>query len=198
MNGVTPQAPNIGTGSIFKEYPDSKSIIGGGNFSVVFLTRRDQSRLAVKVIHCPKDWRNQIGKLETEVMPLDMSARKQWKHVISANKWFVNEHLAKELKELLRPSSIDGRLLASPIKAFWTSLQAHLTNTNERRWFSCLIIQMPMADMSLRWQLQHWGQEFADDIRPAVCERIVAAHWFSDLVSGVQELQEAGIMHRDL
>ena len=99
MNGVTPQAPNIGTGSIVKEYPDSKSIIGEANYSVVFATKRDQSRLAVKVIHCPTDWRNEIGKLETEVMPLDMSARKQWKHVIWANKWFVNENLVKELMQ---------------------------------------------------------------------------------------------------
>ena len=140
MNGVTHQAPNIGTGSIVTEYPGPKSIIGEGYYSVVFVTKRDQSRLAVKLIHCPKDWRNEIGKLETEVMPLDMSARKQWKHVIWANKWFVNENLVKELKELLRPSNNDGSLLASKHKPFWASLQYHLTNTKEPRWFSCLII----------------------------------------------------------
>ena len=55
-----------------------------------------------------------------------------------------------------------------------------------------------MAEMSLRGQLQAWGQKFADDMEAAVCNPMLAAHWFSDLVAGVQELHEAGIMHRDL
>ena len=105
MNGVTPQAPKITTGSIVKEYPDSKRIIGEGRFGVVFATRRDQSRLAVKVIHCGNRWRSDIGKLETEVVALDMSARKKWKHVTSAHRAFVNDNLASELDQLLRPVS---------------------------------------------------------------------------------------------
>ena len=68
MNGVTPQAPKITTGSIVKEYPDLKSIICEGSFGVVFGTRRGESRLAVKVIHGGNRWRSDIGKLETEVV----------------------------------------------------------------------------------------------------------------------------------
>ena len=127
MNGVTPQASKIGAGSIVKEYPDGNSIVGEGSFGVVFATRQGQSRLAVKVIHCGKHWKTEIGKLETEVVPLDMSAGKKWKHVTSANRAFVNENLASEVHQLVRSSSIDGSLLASPNKTFWASLQAHLS-----------------------------------------------------------------------
>ena len=64
MNGVTTQAPKIGTGSIVEEYPDAKSIIGEGSFGVVFATRRGQSREAFtlptameKLIHESQEFR---------------------------------------------------------------------------------------------------------------------------------------------
>ena len=98
----------IGTDSIINAYPNVKTILGGGSFGVVFATRLGNSRLAVKVVHCGKQWRAQVERLQTEVMPLTMSARKAWKHVSWANRAFVHENLASDLSQLIKKVATTG------------------------------------------------------------------------------------------
>ena len=93
-------AERIGTGDIITAYPDDKTMLGRGSFGVVFATRKGNSRLAVKVIHCAKHWRQKMESLNTEVLPLVMSRSKAWKHVTWANKAFVHENFASDLLQL--------------------------------------------------------------------------------------------------
>ena len=100
---------DIETDNVIKAYPHSKTILGQGSFGVVFATRLEGSRVAVKICHCGKrgHTEEEKAKPETEVTPLTMSARNGWKRVTSANKAFVHENCATDLAQLLN-STIDG------------------------------------------------------------------------------------------
>ena len=136
----------IGTDSVIISYPERKVILGQGSFGVVFATRLGRARLAVKIVHCGKHWRRHHEKLETEVMPLTMSARNGWKHVTSANKAFVHENCATDLAQLLN-STIDGTPSGPPsYRRFWTDLE-HELSSKKHPWRHCLVIEMPMADL---------------------------------------------------
>ena len=108
----------IGTDSVIISYPERKVILGQGSFGVVFATRLGRARLAVKIVHCGKHWRRHHEKLETEVMPLTMSARNCWKHVTSANRAFVHENRASDLAQLLKNGNIDGSPFAPSKRTF--------------------------------------------------------------------------------
>ena len=122
---------SIGPDSIISTYPNAKSLLGGGSFGVVFATKQDDSRVAIKLVHVARKWQEQRESLAIEVMPLTLSAREQWKHVCWANKAFVHENLAMDLAQLLKESSLDGSPSASTNKKFWASLKDDLTENKK-------------------------------------------------------------------
>ena len=161
-------------------------------------TLKSGARVAVKVVHVPKHWQQQLKPLEKEVVPFTMSARRQWQHVSWATRAFVNENLHSQLTQIMSHPRSDGSPSASSAGSFWRDLYDDLGNKDKKKWNHCLVIEMPMADMTLRNQLQLWGQKWEDPLVPAVCLHNYAAAWFDHLVAGLRELHTANIMHRDL
>ena len=117
--------------SCFTSYPNDKSILGKGSFGIVFATRRDDVRVAVKVIPASKNWKTttEIKRMESEVRPMIDSKRLKWKHVIWAYRAFVHEQLITEVRNLSKPASADGSLSASTSEVlFWRLASEHLLN----------------------------------------------------------------------
>ena len=199
MDSSSTSTGAIGTDSVIKSYPERNVILGHGSFGIVFATRLRDSRVAVKICHCGQrgHTEEEKAKLETEVTPLTMSARNGGKHVTSANKAFVHEDFKTDLAYLLNSTSDGTPSGPPPNRAFWRDLQQMLSTIKEG-WKNCLVIEMPMEDLSLRGQLKYWGQSLDGDIKAGVCDTNAGAHWFFDLVRGMKELHGADIIHRDL
>ena len=199
MSSTLASGEFINEGCLFN-YSGFKTLLGDGSYGVVFATRVADKRVAVKVVHCPKQWRLHIEKLEREVIPLSISANKSWKNVVWANHAFVHENFASDIKQRSKAAApSDGSTFApSPQHLFWKSLGDKLTG-KKHHWSHVLCMEMPMAEMSLRGQLASWGQGLHDSqIMPAVCDPWTSARWFADLAAGIYELHHAGFMHRDL
>ena len=85
-----------------------------------------------------------------------MSARFKWSNVCCANRAFVHENLAGDLDELLKKGICDGSPLAPTTGQFWKSLKKELSQRKDG-WCDCMVIEMPMAEMSPRGQFQSGG-----------------------------------------
>ena len=198
---VTPASGEFITVGSILDYEDDKVLLGSGSFGVVYGTRKGGERVAVKVVHIPRQWRRSIAMLEREVIPLHISALYGWKHVNSCKRAFVHENLCSDLDDIKtgkgnRDRSTSALSIAND--RFWAMLLEKMTSM-KGFWKSGLCIEMPMADASLRSMLGNWGQQMGHaGVQAAVTDTFVAMTWFADLCCGVNELHSKGYMHRDL
>ena len=140
-------------------YTDKKSIICKGSYGVLFATNGNTSRLAVKVAPCRWNWQDQLARLDNEILPLALGAENGWKNVVSGNRLFVHEKLQDDIKSLITEASSDESPLASAERFFWAHLSEYLSEC-KHRWSNCLVIEMPLADHSLRMQLSSWSKRY--------------------------------------
>ena len=112
-----------------------------------------------------------------------MSAAKKWQHVVWANKAFIHENLHAHLKTTLSKLSDGGSHSAPSKKEFYSSLFDFLDSTGKEVWYHCLVMEMPMADYTLRQALIHWGQKRHDVQTPALSNPTMAAHWPSPITA---------------
>ena len=127
-------------------------------------------------------------------LPLTISANKNWNNVTWANRAFVHENLAIDIKQVLKAAATcDGSTIApSPQHSFWNFRGQKLAG-KKGQWHHVLCMEMPMAEMSIRDQLAFWGQCLHDSqIMPAMCDPCTSARWFADLAAGIYELHHAG------